>query len=154
MLLLQVENELPEKIERLVRCEASAYQKLLMKRVEENLGSLGMTKVSLFCILVAVCLIFTREAFRFRSNTYACILGFQKFENIKKVQDQFHTVHVIGFSLQHLSSLMLITNFQARTVHNSVMELRNICNHPYLSQLHAEEACHFSAYGICPFLLG
>ncbi|URE08447.1 SNF2 family N-terminal domain [Musa troglodytarum] len=40
-----VENELPEKIERLVRCEASAYQKLLMKRVEENLGSLGNYKV-------------------------------------------------------------------------------------------------------------
>ncbi|XP_019102916.2 uncharacterized protein LOC104883506 isoform X5 [Beta vulgaris subsp. vulgaris] len=71
----KVENELPEKIERLVRCEASAYQKLLMKRVEENLGSLGMTK--------------------------------------------------------------------ARTVHNSVMELRNICNHPYLSQLHAEEVDNF-----------
>lgn len=28
-------------------------------------------------------------------------------------------------------------------MHNSVMELRNICNHPYLSQLHAEEACFF-----------
>ncbi|XP_022955377.1 chromatin structure-remodeling complex protein SYD-like isoform X1 [Cucurbita moschata] len=67
----KVENELPEKIERLVRCEASAYQKLLMRRVEENLGSIGSTKV--------------------------------------------------------------------RSVHNSVMELRNICNHPYLSQLHAEE---------------
>ncbi|KAJ4823533.1 hypothetical protein Tsubulata_048213, partial [Turnera subulata] len=69
----KVENELPEKIERLIRCEASAYQKLLMKRVEENLGSIG--------------------------------------------------------------------NPKARSVHNSVMELRNICNHPYLSQLHAEEAC-------------
>ncbi|XP_008438779.2 chromatin structure-remodeling complex protein SYD isoform X1 [Cucumis melo] len=67
----KVENELPEKIERLVRCEASAYQKLLMRRVEDNLGSIGSTKV--------------------------------------------------------------------RSVHNSVMELRNICNHPYLSQLHAEE---------------
>ncbi|KAJ7955032.1 chromatin structure-remodeling complex protein SYD-like [Quillaja saponaria] len=67
----KVENELPEKIERLVRCEASAYQKLLIKRVEENLGSIG--------------------------------------------------------------------NSKARTVHNTVMELRNICNHPYLSQLHAEE---------------
>lgn len=67
----KVENELPEKIERLVRCEASAYQKLLMQRVEDNLGALGMSK--------------------------------------------------------------------ARAVHNSVMELRNICNHPYLSQLHAEE---------------
>ncbi|XP_042516714.1 chromatin structure-remodeling complex protein SYD-like isoform X2 [Macadamia integrifolia] len=67
----KVENELPEKIERLVRCEASAYQKLLMKRVEDNLGSIGSSKV--------------------------------------------------------------------RSVHNSVMELRNICNHPYLSQLHAEE---------------
>ncbi|KAI9386405.1 hypothetical protein POPTR_010G019150v4 [Populus trichocarpa] len=67
----KVENQLPEKIERLVRCEASAYQKLLMKRVEENLGSIG--------------------------------------------------------------------NSKARTVHNSVMELRNICNHPYLSQLHADE---------------
>ncbi|MED6119742.1 hypothetical protein PIB30_014606 [Stylosanthes scabra] len=71
----KVENELPEKIERLIRCEASAYQKLLMKRVEENLGSIGTTKV--------------------------------------------------------------------RSVHNSVMELRNICNHPYLSQLHAEEVDHF-----------
>ncbi|XP_038721523.1 uncharacterized protein LOC120013703 isoform X1 [Tripterygium wilfordii] len=67
----KVENQLPEKIERLIRCEASAYQKLLMKRVEENLGSIG--------------------------------------------------------------------NSKARSVHNSVMELRNICNHPYLSQLHAEE---------------
>ncbi|KAJ6323474.1 hypothetical protein OIU76_010893 [Salix suchowensis] len=67
----KVENQLPEKIERLVRCEASAYQKLLMKRVEENLGSIG--------------------------------------------------------------------NSKARSVHNSVMELRNICNHPYLSQLHADE---------------
>nr|XP_011462683.1 PREDICTED: chromatin structure-remodeling complex protein SYD isoform X2 [Fragaria vesca subsp. vesca] len=67
----KVENELPEKIERLVRCEASGYQKLLMKRVEENLGS--------------------------------------------------------------------ITNSKARSVHNSVMELRNICNHPYLSQLHVAE---------------
>ncbi|KAG2332464.1 hypothetical protein Bca52824_003644 [Brassica carinata] len=67
----KVENELPEKIERLIRCEASAYQKLLMKRVEDNLGSLG--------------------------------------------------------------------NMKSRAVHNSVMELRNICNHPYLSQLHTEE---------------
>ncbi|KAG4126582.1 hypothetical protein ERO13_D10G165750v2 [Gossypium hirsutum] len=67
----KVENQLPEKIERLVRCEASAYQKLLMKRVEENLGAIG--------------------------------------------------------------------NSKARSVHNSVMELRNICNHPYLSQLHVEE---------------
>uniref|UniRef100_A0A7N0UEE4 Chromatin structure-remodeling complex protein SYD n=1 Tax=Kalanchoe fedtschenkoi TaxID=63787 RepID=A0A7N0UEE4_KALFE len=67
----KVENELPEKIERLVRCEPSAYQKILMKRVEDNLGSLGTAK--------------------------------------------------------------------GRSVHNSVMELRNICNHPYLSQLHAEE---------------
>ncbi|WCJ22617.1 Chromatin structure-remodeling complex protein SYD [Euphorbia peplus] len=67
----KVENELPEKIERLVRCDASAYQKLLMKRVEENLGAIG--------------------------------------------------------------------NSKARSVHNSVMELRNICNHPYLSQLHSDE---------------
>ncbi|KAL4387085.1 hypothetical protein GQ457_09G023060 [Hibiscus cannabinus] len=67
----KVENELPEKIERLVRCEASAYQKLLMKRVEDNLGAIG--------------------------------------------------------------------NSKARSVHNSVMELRNICNHPYLSQLHVDE---------------
>ncbi|KAK8709789.1 hypothetical protein V6N13_060791 [Hibiscus sabdariffa] len=71
----KVENELPEKIERLVRCEASAYQKLLMKRVEENLGAIG--------------------------------------------------------------------NSKARSVHNSVMELRNICNHPYLSQLHVEEVDSF-----------
>ncbi|KAK4787237.1 hypothetical protein SAY86_011070 [Trapa natans] len=67
----KVENELPEKIERLIRCEPSAYQTLLMKRVEENLGSLGTSK--------------------------------------------------------------------ARSVQNSVMELRNICNHPYLSQLHADD---------------
>ncbi|KAH7655984.1 DNA helicase protein [Dioscorea alata] len=67
----KVENELPEKIERLVRCEASAYQKLLMKRVEENLGCIG--------------------------------------------------------------------NSKGKSIHNTVMELRNICNHPYLSQLHAEE---------------
>ncbi|CAN6164379.1 unnamed protein product [Urochloa humidicola] len=67
----KVENQLPEKIERLVRCEASAYQKLLMTRVEDNLGAIGAVKV--------------------------------------------------------------------RSVHNSVMELRNICNHPYLSQLHVEE---------------
>ncbi|ONK73177.1 uncharacterized protein A4U43_C04F28070 [Asparagus officinalis] len=60
----KVENELPEKIERLVRCEASTYQKLLMKRVEENLGSIRNTK--------------------------------------------------------------------GRSVHNTVMELHNICNHPYL----------------------
>ncbi|XP_027916125.1 chromatin structure-remodeling complex protein SYD [Vigna unguiculata] len=71
----KVENELPEKIERLIRCEASSYQKLLMKRVEENLGSIGSSR--------------------------------------------------------------------ARSVHNSVMELRNICNHPYLSQLHAEEVDNF-----------
>ncbi|CAL5047140.1 unnamed protein product [Urochloa decumbens] len=67
----KVENQLPSKIERLVRCEASAYQKLLMTRVEENLGAIGAVKV--------------------------------------------------------------------RSVHNTVMELRNICNHPYLSQLHVEE---------------
>ncbi|XP_057834125.2 uncharacterized protein LOC131044739 isoform X2 [Cryptomeria japonica] len=67
----KVENELPEKIEHLIRCEASAYQKLLMKRVEDNLGSLCHAK--------------------------------------------------------------------GRSVHNTVMELRNICNHPYLSQLHADE---------------
>ncbi|KAF9673309.1 hypothetical protein SADUNF_Sadunf10G0010700 [Salix dunnii] len=78
----KVENELPEKIERLVRCEASAYQKLLMKRVEENLGSIG--------------------------------------------------------------------NSKARSVHNSVMELRNICNHPYLSQLHIDEAFSFSVDTLIP----
>ncbi|TVU11814.1 hypothetical protein EJB05_45419 [Eragrostis curvula] len=67
----KVENQLPGKTERLVRCEASAYQKLLMTRVEDNLGGIGAVKV--------------------------------------------------------------------RAVHNTVMELRNICNHPYLSQLHVEE---------------
>jgi hypothetical protein len=41
----KVENELPEKIERLVRCWPSAYQKLLIKRVEENLGGIGAVKV-------------------------------------------------------------------------------------------------------------
>ncbi|XAR60396.1 DNA helicase [Bertholletia excelsa] len=71
----KVENQLPEKIERLVRCEASAYQKLLMKRVEDNLGAIGTSK--------------------------------------------------------------------ARSVHNSVMELRNICNHPYLSQIHVDEVHDF-----------
>ncbi|CAA7052050.1 unnamed protein product [Microthlaspi erraticum] len=68
----KVEDELPKKIERLIRCEASAYQKLLMKRVRDNLGSID--------------------------------------ENVK-----------------------------SRAVQNSVVELRNICNHPYLSQLHSEE---------------
>lgn len=67
----KVENELPEKIERLVRCKPSAYQQLLMKRVKEKLGSLGHAK--------------------------------------------------------------------GKAVHNTVMELRNICNHPYLSHLHTEE---------------
>ncbi|KAF5182014.1 Chromatin structure-remodeling complex protein syd [Thalictrum thalictroides] len=71
----KVENQLPEKIERLVRCEASAYQNLLMKRVEDNLGSIGSSK--------------------------------------------------------------------SRAVHNSVMELRNICNHPYLSQLHNEQVDYY-----------
>lgn len=49
--LEQVENQLPEKIERLIRCEASAYQKLLIKRVEDNLGSLGNPKVVFFAYL-------------------------------------------------------------------------------------------------------
>ncbi|KAF8650376.1 hypothetical protein HU200_063962 [Digitaria exilis] len=35
--------------------------------------------------------------------------------------------------------LLTGTPLQVRSVHNSVMELRNICNHPYLSQLHVEE---------------
>lgn len=67
----KVENELPEKIERLVRCEASAYQKLLMKHVKDKMKSLNHAK--------------------------------------------------------------------GRSIQNTVMELRNICNHPYLSQLHSEE---------------
>ncbi|KAK9075578.1 hypothetical protein SSX86_003903 [Deinandra increscens subsp. villosa] len=71
----KVENQLPEKIERLVRCEASAYQKLLMQRVDDSLGAFGSSK--------------------------------------------------------------------ARAVHNSVVELRNICNHPYISQLHNEEVHEF-----------
>ncbi|CAN1854027.1 Chromatin structure-remodeling complex protein SYD [Linum perenne] len=71
----KVENELPEKIERLIRCDSSAYQKLLMQRVEDNLGAIG--------------------------------------------------------------------NAKARSVHNTVMELRNICNHPYLSQLHSDEVENF-----------
>ncbi|KAI3795254.1 hypothetical protein L1987_37903 [Smallanthus sonchifolius] len=71
----KVENQLPEKIERLVRCEASAYQKLLMQRVDDNLGAFGSSK--------------------------------------------------------------------AKAVHNSVVELRNICNHPYISQLHNEEVHEF-----------
>ncbi|CAI9299634.1 unnamed protein product [Lactuca saligna] len=71
----KVENELPEKIERLVRCESSAYQKILMQRVEDNMGAFGATK--------------------------------------------------------------------SRSVHNSVVELRNICNHPYLSQLHTEQVHDF-----------
>ncbi|KAF8401562.1 hypothetical protein HHK36_012504 [Tetracentron sinense] len=78
----KVENQLPEKIERLIRCEASSYQKLLMKRVEDNLGAMG--------------------------------------------------------------------NSKGRSVHNSVMELRNICNHPYLSQLHAEEACLLTVDSLIP----
>ncbi|CAM6103240.1 unnamed protein product [Calypogeia fissa] len=70
----KVENELPEKIERLVRCEASGYQKLLMKHVKEKLGSLTS-------------------------------LGSSK----------------------------------GRSIQNTVMELRNICNHPYISHLHTDE---------------
>lgn len=45
MEFLKVENELPEKIERLVRCDASAYQKLLMKHVKDKMKSLGHAKV-------------------------------------------------------------------------------------------------------------
>lgn len=45
MLSLKVENELPEKIERLVRCEASGYQKLLMKHVKDKMKSLNHAKV-------------------------------------------------------------------------------------------------------------
>ncbi len=30
-------------------------------------------------------------------------------------------------------------HWQGRSIQNTVMELRNICNHPYLSQLHSEE---------------
>uniref|UniRef100_A0A0D9WNZ5 Chromatin structure-remodeling complex protein SYD n=1 Tax=Leersia perrieri TaxID=77586 RepID=A0A0D9WNZ5_9ORYZ len=41
----EVENQLPGKIERLVRCWPSAYQKLLIKRVEENLGGIGAVKL-------------------------------------------------------------------------------------------------------------
>lgn len=59
-----MENELPEKIERLVRCEASAYQKLLMKRVEENLGALGVSKVSVSAFSLLLTLSFSGEAFR------------------------------------------------------------------------------------------
>ncbi|CAH9083032.1 unnamed protein product [Cuscuta epithymum] len=81
----KVENELPEKIERLVRCEASAYQKLLMRRVEDNLGAIGSSK--------------------------------------------------------------------ARSIHNSVMELRNICNHPYLSQIHVEEVHEFIPKHYLPFVV-
>ncbi|KAI3513686.1 hypothetical protein L1887_21025 [Cichorium endivia] len=33
---------------------------------------------------------------------------------------------------------------RCRAVHNSVVELRNICNHPYLSQLHKEQVVLFS----------
>ncbi|KAJ6850189.1 putative chromatin structure-remodeling complex protein SYD isoform X1 [Iris pallida] len=33
-----------------------------------------------------------------------------------------------------------IGNTKGRSIHNTVMELHNICNYPYLSQLHAEEA--------------
>ena len=45
MLCFKVENELPEKIERLVRCEASGYQKLLMKHVKDKMKSLNHAKV-------------------------------------------------------------------------------------------------------------
>lgn len=107
---LQVENELPEKIERLVRCEASAYQKLLMRRVEDNLGSIGSTKVSSLYF-------------------FFYILFLKKFAIL------------ISMIIQLLPTLSHIFPLQVRSVHNSVMELRNICNHPYLSQLHAEEAC-------------
>ena len=51
-------------------------------------------------------------------------------------------MHLFSYS-SVICLLMLITIKQARAVHNSVMELRNFCNHPYLSQLHAEEVCCF-----------
>ncbi|CAH1412063.1 unnamed protein product [Lactuca virosa] len=44
----KVENELPEKIERLVRCKSSAYEKIFMRRVEDDVGAFGATKVLLF----------------------------------------------------------------------------------------------------------
>lgn len=68
-----------------------------MKRVEENLGSIGSTKVP--CLIYFTCFYPMLAAMHY---TY------------------FH--------------------YQGRSVHNTVMELRNICNHPYLSQLHSEEA--------------
>ncbi|GAQ90018.1 putative SNF2 family N-terminal domain containing protein [Klebsormidium nitens] len=68
----KVADELPGKVERLIRCEASAYQKLLARQVTEKLGRLpGQSK--------------------------------------------------------------------GKAVQNTVMELRNICNHPYLSLLHVED---------------
>jgi hypothetical protein len=59
---LQVENELPEKIERLVRCEASAYQKLLMTRVEENLGAIGAVKVHFTFLLTCYYVPFLKDS--------------------------------------------------------------------------------------------
>eukprot|EP00897_Mesotaenium_endlicherianum_P005993 jgi/Mesen1/5421/ME000269S04551 len=67
----RVESELPEKVEHLVRCEASAYQRTLMRLVAQKLP--------------------------------------------------------------------LTSQSRAKAVHNTVMELRNICNHPFLSHLHSIE---------------
>lgn len=68
-----------------------------MKRVEENLGSIGNSKV----------------------NYIEGVLS------------------VLNTAVYIYADII----FQARSVHNTVMELRNICNHPYLSQLHADEVC-------------
>ncbi|KAM0063281.1 putative DNA helicase [Helianthus debilis subsp. tardiflorus] len=35
--------------------------------------------------------------------------------------------------------ILTTSNITAAIVRNSVVELRNICNHPYISQLHNEE---------------
>lgn len=62
------------------------------------------------------------------------------------LQDEEHTVKMVTVSIFTSSQLQrtIISSFcyvwfQGRSIQNTVMELRNICNHPYLSQLHAEE---------------
>lgn len=55
---------------------------------------------------------------------------------------------LLSYSFSSLAGLLLellvwyLHFLQGRSVHNTVMELRNICNHPYLSQLHADEVLY------------
>lgn len=77
---------------------------------------------------------------------------------MKRVEDNLGSINnaKVLFSAPGVGSFVIMLSnvlvsffcLQSRAVHNSVMELRNICNHPYLSQLHAEEVIIFILCGI------